>query len=137
MSTIFTKITLISSLALLVSCSSKDSILPQHSKGMLEIYEEQMNANGVAGQNLRLLSDICRPEVYANEQAAYTRTSGNEINSLFPRLPNPDLTMYVFPHLSKKSNLPVPGYSTVFSFYEKTEYAMPGEVNEMSRCSVE
>ncbi|MFF0977525.1 TIGR03751 family conjugal transfer lipoprotein, partial [Proteus mirabilis] len=44
----------------------------------------------------------------------------------FPRLPNPDMVMYVFPHLSA-GNLPVPGYSTVFPFYHQVQYALPGE----------
>ena len=36
--------------------------------------------------------------------------------------------MYVFPHLSGDERTPVPGYVTTFSFYEKVEYALPGEV---------
>ncbi|QGM70484.1 TIGR03751 family conjugal transfer lipoprotein, partial [Proteus mirabilis] len=49
-----------------------------------------------------------------------------EIHQQFPRLPNPDMVMYVFPHLSA-GNLPVPGYSTVFPFYHQVQYALPGE----------
>ena len=33
-------------------------------------------------------------------QEPYTRTAANEIRNLFPRLPNPDLVMYVYPHLA-------------------------------------
>ena len=56
----------------------------------------------------------------------YTRTSGNEIEQLFPVLPNPQIVMYVYPHLTDKGR-PVPGYSTAFKMYDKDEYAMPGE----------
>jgi hypothetical protein len=42
--------------------------------------------------------------------AGYTRTAEREIDAIFPRLPNPDLVMYVFP------------------LYERVEYALPGEV---------
>ena len=58
----------------------------------------------------------------------YTREAFNEIDVLFPRLPNPTLVMYVFPHLAGDTHAPVPGYATAFSMYEQVEYALPGEV---------
>lgn len=65
--------------------------------------------------------------VYEANYGAYTRNANNELNSLFPRLPNPTLVMYVYPHIST-SGVPVPGYSTAFPMYEKAvEYALPGE----------
>lgn len=62
-------------------------------------------------------------------RAAYTRTAANEIYSQFPRLPNPDLTLYIFPHLSGGSGeqVPIPGYTTVFPLYTRAHYAKPGE----------
>ena len=38
--------------------------------------------------------------------------------------------MYVFPHLSGTEPTPVPGYSTVFPFYQRVQYALPGERTE-------
>ncbi len=57
----------------------------------------------------------------------YTRTAQNEIRRQFQRLPNPDLVMYMFPHLAGTEPVPVPGYSTVFPLYQRVQYAMPGE----------
>jgi len=62
-----------------------------------------------------------------DEEANYTRTAANEIYRQFQRLPNPDLLMYVFPHLTGTEAVPVPGYTTVFPFYQRVQYAMPGE----------
>jgi conjugative transfer region lipoprotein (TIGR03751 family) len=59
--------------------------------------------------------------------AGYTRNASNEIKQLFPRLPNPEIVLYVFPHINSKGR-PIPGYSTSFLLYEKDEYALPGEV---------
>ncbi|HEJ2413791.1 TPA: TIGR03751 family conjugal transfer lipoprotein, partial [Pseudomonas aeruginosa] len=59
--------------------------------------------------------------------AAYTGTAANEIYRQFHRLPNPDLVMYVFPHLAGTDPVPVPGYTTVFPLYQRVQYAMPGE----------
>ena len=58
----------------------------------------------------------------------YTREAFNELDVSFPRLPNPSLVMYVFPHLAGQARTPVPGYATTFSLYERVEYALPGEV---------
>jgi conjugative transfer region lipoprotein (TIGR03751 family) len=60
----------------------------------------------------------------------YTRQANNEINQIFPRLANPTLVIYIYPHLSGSERHPVPGYSSAFSLYEKTEYALPGEPEE-------
>ena len=58
----------------------------------------------------------------------FVREAANNINTLFPRLPNPTLVMYIFPHLSGEERSPVPGYVTTFPFYERVEYALPDEV---------
>ena len=58
----------------------------------------------------------------------YARDACNEIDGLFPRLPNPTLVMYVFPHLTGETRAPVPGYATAFPMYAQVEYALPAEV---------
>lgn len=60
------------------------------------------------------------------ELEGYSRSGATEIEQLFPQLPNPQVVMYVFPHRGG-SGLPVPGYTTAFRLYDKTEYALPGE----------
>ncbi len=76
-------------------------------------------------------------DVERNAQPAvaesYSRDANSEIQQQFPRLPNPDLVMYVFPHMTV-GNVPVPGYSTVFPFYSRC--SMPCRVNEWERCDV-
>ena len=60
--------------------------------------------------------------------AGFTRDILTELDLHFPRLPNPTLVMYVFPHVAGPSRVPVPGYATTFPMYEHPEYALPGEV---------
>lgn len=57
----------------------------------------------------------------------YERTARNEIQQLFPRLPNPDILVFVTPHLATRNRVPVPGYTTVLPLYDQVHYAMPGE----------
>ena len=58
---------------------------------------------------------------------AYTRTAANELELLFPRLPNPDVYIYVPAHLATALRIPVPGYTTAVPLYDRVEYALPGE----------
>ena len=117
------------SLVLAGCASTKDTVLPQDGPSMKTIYEghvHEMNADNhqiIRGE----LSD--RP-IVAGEAAlqGYTRDAFNEIDVLFPRLPNPTLVMYIFPHLAGEAGAPVPGYTTAFPMYEQVEYALPGEV---------
>ena len=71
-----------------------------------------------------------KAEDNAMDLTGYTRNAHNEIQQLFPRLKNKTLILYIFPHLSRGERHPIPGYSTAFTFYEKTEYALPGEIEE-------
>ena len=58
---------------------------------------------------------------------AYARTAANELELLFPRLPNPDVYIYVPAHLATELRIPVPGYTTAVPLYDRVEYALPGE----------
>lgn len=115
---------------LLVGCStSKDEILPPGDSTMLALWQQKAGSTQIA---VEARSALRRP-LNDDEQAAalqatdnYSRNALSEISQQFPRLPNPDLVMYVFPHMTA-GNTPVPGYSTVFPFYSQVQYAMPGE----------
>lgn len=106
-----------------------DSVIPPSSMTMVEIYDEhnrQASWNRVDIDSAR--SRIGRPSTPGDvDLAGYTREAQTEIAQLFPKLPNPDLVMYVFPHMAGEGNYPVPGYSTTFSLYEQDYYALPGE----------
>ena len=69
------------------------------------------------------------PEARAAEEPSYTRTAANELELLFPRLPNPDIYIHVLPHLATEARVPVPGYTTAVPLYERVEYALPGEMD--------
>jgi len=116
--------------------TSSGKLLPRGEHTMLDIWQHE-TGGGTGSQAGRQLLDarqnLRRPLSDADTQtvptlnAAYTRTATNEILRQFHRLPNPDLVMYVFPHLAGTDPVPVPGYSTVFPLYQRVQYAMPGE----------
>jgi len=121
----------------MAGCStSKEELLTHGDRTMQDIWRQQTSDGGgntVGRQLLDARQSLRRPitdvdvQAAPAEQARYTRTAANEIQRQFHRLPNPDLVMYVFPHLSGSDPAPVPGYSTVFPLYQRVQYAMPGE----------
>ena len=121
------------SLVLAGCASTKDAVLPQDGPSMQAIYEDHVNTMN-AGDPQVIRGELGHRPVVAGEAAlqGYTREAFNEIDVLFPRLPNPSLVMYVFPHLAGDAHAPVPGYATAFPMYEQVEYALPGEVPAQS-----
>ncbi|MGE0116226.1 MAG: TIGR03751 family conjugal transfer lipoprotein [Steroidobacteraceae bacterium] len=129
----------------LTACANKQ-VLPDSGPDIQEVYERHIG--GMKGAPARPPTDeeieaqqkdaetgprsAVGPAVYRPvrdgqaDLVDYTRHAGNELDQLFPVLPNPQIVMYVFPHFTAKGR-PVPGYSTAFKMYEKEEYAMPGE----------
>lgn len=143
-----TKILLASILiSLLPSCASNDveSMLPQDGPTMKEVYDHHFTGQAIpkhsndgkdSDQTLKenetnaSINDVSierRPLPADYNLSGYTREADNEINQLFPRLSNPTLIIYIYPHLSGSERHPVPGYSSAFTLYEKVEYALPGE----------
>lgn len=115
--------------------TNKDEMLPHGDSTMMDVWNQgtggSASGNGTERKLLDARQQLRRPLVTtAIENSKYTRTAQNEIYSQFKRLPNPDLVMYVFPHLAGSDPAPVPGYSTVFPLYQRVQYAMPGERTE-------
>jgi conjugative transfer region lipoprotein (TIGR03751 family) len=65
---------------------------------------------------------------WSPRRASVIERAASPVHARFQRLPNPDLVMFVFPHLAGDDAVPVPGYATVFPLYERPRYALPGEV---------
>ncbi len=108
---------------------TKDTVLPQDGPPMKAIYEQHIREMGARDPLAMREALGDRPIVDGDGSLhGYTREAHNEIDTTFPRLPNPSLMMYVFPHLAGDEQVPVPGYVTTFPLYERVEYALPGEV---------
>ncbi|WP_156483650.1 TIGR03751 family conjugal transfer lipoprotein [Azotobacter vinelandii] len=116
-------------------CSTNvEEMLPHGDQTMADFW--QLGSEGGDDLSQQALydarSELRRPVsdgALVEQRIRYTRTAANEIYNTFGRLPNPDLVMFVFPHLTtgQPEALPVPGYSTVFSLYSRPQYALPGE----------
>jgi len=123
----------LAALLLLAGCATNpEKLLPHGDATMLDIWNQQTAGSGApstrvlldARQTLRRPLQAPLPVL---DQGPYTRTAQSEIYRQFQRLPNPDLVMYIFPHLAGSDPVPVPGFSTVFPLYQRVQYALPGE----------
>ncbi|HHL2499708.1 TPA: TIGR03751 family conjugal transfer lipoprotein [Yersinia enterocolitica] len=118
----------------LTGCSTRKDkmLLPAGNNSMLDIWQKGASTTSATREGRTILrrSLNSRERITSNQMMqSYSRTQENEIQQTFPRLPNPDMVMYVYPHLVD-GNTPVPGYSTVFPFYNQVQYALPGERTE-------
>ena len=121
------RITVLGLTSLMLGCTAtKDGVLPQDGPSIHTIYTRHMRDTGASGPVGP--ESAKRPAAHGERAlAGYTRTAHREIDAVFPRLANPSLVMYVFPHLAGDERVPVPGYATSFPMYERVEYALPGE----------
>ena len=101
----------------LAACAANK--IPESSRTMADIY---VGADGGTQVN-RGINDG------EADLSGYTRDAASEVRQLFPRLPNPTLVLYVFPHLTP-DGLPVPGYATAFDLYPSAPFALPGELTQ-------
>lgn len=131
-SNISTVLCLIPIIALLCSCSSSiKKVIPDDAPSMEKIY------NSFSGNYSDDISK--RKQLLLKRPATENHITGSppdaqRIAHLFPSLPNPDLFMYVRPHVRGKSGLPIPAYITRFTMYERNHYALPGEIIETVRA---
>ena len=121
------RLTLISVLvltSLMLGCAgTKQAVLPQDGPSIRTIYARHM-------RDAPVRDAACTDRAAAYGERAlhgHARTAYREIDAVFPRLANPSLVMYVYPHLAGEARVPVPGYATSFPMYEQVEYALPGE----------
>ena len=109
---------------------SKDTLLPDDGRTIEKIYEEHFSDIGLNG-TLAAREALNSRQVHSHglDLSGFVRDAYNELDRHFPRLPNPTLVMYVFPHLAGTERVPIPGYATTFTLYRHVEYALPGESN--------
>ncbi|ENG3801076.1 MULTISPECIES: TIGR03751 family conjugal transfer lipoprotein [Proteus] len=116
---------------LLTGCStSKEEILPTGHNTMRDIwqskvgeiktekYQERAIRRGLTGSD--------NPPRHLVNKSDIQQAKEN-VQHHFPRLPNPDMVIYIYPHFVGSEPTPIPSYSTVFPFYSKVQYALPNE----------
>ena len=103
---------------------NKDAVIPNEGPTMEEIYLSAPGSGNRGIGNKRLVN---RP-MGVSSKAMQNKSVYVGLEQAFPALPNPTLYMYVNKHLTQ-DGLPVMGYTTKFSLFDRNHYALPGELN--------
>ena len=118
------------SISLSGCAGGKDRVLPDDGRSIKRIYDQHFSDIGLHGTlaaRQALNGRVVNSD--AEDLSGFVREAYKELDRHFPRLPNPTLVMYVFPHLAGPERAPIPGYATTFPMYRHTEYALPGEAH--------
>ncbi len=121
------------SVLLVTGCASKlDDVTNPNAPTMKQVYEDYTGSNQeqIAQRQAILMQ---RPAVEPADQQLSLPPYPERLDHLYPRLPNPDLFMYVRPHAVGVTGAPVPAYITRFSMYERQPYALPGETLDAAK----
>lgn len=110
--------------ASLISCATHNaSFVADDLPTMKAVFEQQFHSEGTL-QRADVARAIHEGDDGWNPQVKNTL---RPLRSEFAYLPNPVLTMYIFPHLTD-AGTPVPGYTTFFRFYEQDQVGLPSEL---------
>src|SRR5262249_18860569 len=126
--------TLISSSLLLSGCHGmRGNVVPQTGPTMEQVYDDKTDESATSKTKDTSVNPVPKkspeqseepmPEVRRKLSSATTSTQTTR--SGFNKIPNPELTLYVFPHLAGASEIPIPGYSTAFNAYDRDHYMLP------------
>ncbi len=129
----------------LIGCSSmRGNVVPQTGPSMEQVYDgmgvdssgtnpsKMPNSPQALGDNSTDQggeADIAaiRQTVNTVNNSGVRKTSTAVETNTFRKLPNPELTLFVYPHLAGNAEVPIPGYATVFNAYDRDHYALPQE----------
>lgn len=130
------------SMLLLDGCASpgRDTIPPAGDMTMAQIYYKENGLSSPGDSSVSAdqgtsdaLKSFRQNAPGVNQSPSYKGQGADDLMSLntqFKTLPNPQILVYVSPHLVTTGNgsqVPVPGYVTSFFMYPQNEFAMPYE----------
>jgi conjugative transfer region lipoprotein (TIGR03751 family) len=112
----------------LAACSHvAGNIIPNDGPTMESIYDD--SGDPMANANPDGIQHFAEsPSLKGHQGAADSRStlSAQAVgSSAFSLLDNPELKLYIFPHLAGAEMLPIPGYWTAFPAYPRSYYALP------------
>ncbi len=100
----------------LAACQSYvGNVVPHQGPTMEQVYEAVEPSRTAEPKPARSLAQELTTPLITEEP----KRTALENTSAFRKLPNPELMMYVYPHLAGNAQIPIPGYETVFMFMRR------------------
>lgn len=130
-------LSLLTSISLLGCSSMRGNVVPQTGPRMEQVYDS-MGIKKSTSSSVDTQPVVNDPNSTTEADITDIRRTVNTVNKAektqlivgkanFHKLANPELKMYVFPHLAGTTEIPIPGYSTAFNAYDRDHYALPQE----------
>lgn len=112
------------------------SVLPQSGSSMSQIYNHQyeagFNEHSKQLKQLRTAGRVPQHDFESQSQSSHSSTVGNDDGHHKPhRLPNPTITIYVYPHFDNHQHDYVPGHKAYTQLYQHNHFALPGEATKL------
>ena len=106
-------------------------VLPEPYTTVADVYHYQMAHSGMDLMSLRAALSLSDDRLQQKFRENFSG-SGYQGGDNFKKVRNPEISIYVYPHLVRagSSEVMIPGYTTQFSLYEGNHYALPGERTE-------
>lgn len=111
-----------SALTLSACASPISKTIPENGLTVSELYKQSMGEPMQPWSLKRCMSKAVHYE-------GYTREASNEIQQLFKPLHNPQIPIYIFPHVALigDEQLIKPGYTTGFFLFKQNQFALASE----------
>lgn len=112
------------------------SVLPQSGSSMSQIYNHQyeagFNEHSKQLKQLRTAGRIPSTDNGGDRSLSSSSRLEHDNNSDQPhRLPNPTITIYVYPHFDNHQHDYVPGHKAYTQLYQHNHFALPGEATKL------
>ena len=111
----------------LSACSSiSGNVVPKSGPAMEKVYDSMGDQNVDNIDNSNKLNSKQNIKLFRAKQFAVQNSEYKNYRTLerLHKIPNPELRMYIYPHLAGRDQIPVPGYTTEFNVYERDYYAL-------------
>ena len=108
----------------LIGCASvTGNVVPKSGPKMESVYDSMQASDGnkkLSDIQTEVNKQVPKPSDYDFKK--YQKSGLKD----FKQIPNPELPLYIYPHFAGQEQVPVPGYFTGFSVYERNLYVISG-----------
>lgn len=102
------------------------NVVPKTGPTMEQVYDGMNQPSFALPNNFEFNNvDQTPKSTNANQENIFPKNlSTDSFNQDFKKIPNPELSLYIYPHFAGNEELPIPGYWTMFNVYERSHYEL-------------
>lgn len=124
----FLLVLLVTSISLTGCHAVAGNVIPQSGPTMEHIYDSMGHSQPSVLSTDSAEADLSELRKTKSTTVSYRSTNHVNTATVFRKLPNPELKLYVYPHFAGEEEVPIPGYYTQINAYERTHYALPSDI---------